>query len=55
MGSRTKKLIRSLEDLVKQEHLFTEEKLREMKTQLRVLKQQLVEIDLVQKKGFGKR
>tara|TARA_R100001460_G_scaffold83748_1_gene124668 strand:- start:375 stop:542 length:168 start_codon:yes stop_codon:yes gene_type:complete len=55
MVSRTKTLIRTLEDLVKQEHLFSEEKLREMKTQLRVLKQQIAEIDLAQKKGFGKR
>ena len=43
MTSRAKKLIKLLERLVKQDHLYTDEKIREMKSQLKELKEQLSE------------
>jgi hypothetical protein len=52
--SRARKLIKLLERLVKQEHLYTEEKIIEMKSQLRVLKEELAELEKKTSKGFGK-
>jgi len=54
MVSRSKKLIKLLERLIKQDHLYTEEKIIEMKVQLRELKEQLAEIEKKTSKGFGK-
>jgi len=54
MVSRSKKLIKLLERLIKQDHLYTEEKIIEMKSQLRELKEQLAEIERKTSKGFGK-
>ena len=53
MVSRSKKLIKLLERLIKQDHLYTEEKIIEMKAQLRELKEQLAEIEQKTSKGFG--
>ena len=55
MTSRAKKLIKLLERLVKQDHLYTDEKIREMKTQLRALKEELAELEAKTSKGFGKK
>ena len=52
--SRARKLVKLLERLVKQEHLYTEEKIIEMKSQLRVVKQELAELEKKTSKGFGK-
>jgi len=41
-----------LERLIKQEHLYTSEQLIKMKKQLRSLKEQLTELDELDKKGF---
>ena len=54
MTSRSKRLIKLLERLIKQEHLYTDDKIREMKVQLRELKEQLAEIEKKTSKGFGK-
>ena len=54
MTSRSKQLIKLLERLIKQDHLYTDEKIIEMKTQLRELKEQLAEIEKKTSKGFGK-
>jgi len=54
MTNRSKKLIKLLERLIKQDHLYTEEKIIEMKGQLRELKKQLAEIEKKTSKGFGK-
>ena len=54
MVSRSKKLIKLLERLIKQDHLYTDEKIIEMKVQLRELKEQLAEIEKKTSKGFGK-
>ena len=54
MVSRAKKLVKLLERLIKQDHLYTDDKIREMKAQLRELKEQLAEIEKKTSKGFGK-
>tara|TARA_B100001063_G_C16292718_1_gene324577 strand:+ start:329 stop:466 length:138 start_codon:yes stop_codon:yes gene_type:complete len=41
-----------LRRLVKQEHLYTEEKLIEMRKQLRVLEEELAELEKKVSKGF---
>ncbi len=55
MTSRARELIKLLERLVKQDHLYTEEKIIEMKQQLRTLKQELAELEAQTSKGFGKK
>ena len=55
MTNRAKKLVKLLERLVKQDHLYTEEKNIEMKQQLRTLKEQLSELETKTSKGFGKK
>ena len=52
--SRSKKLVKLLERLIKQDHLYTDEKLHEMKAQLRVVKEELAELEKKTSKGFGK-
>jgi hypothetical protein len=52
--SRTKKLVKLLERLVKQEHLYTTEKIIEMKAQLRLIKQEVADLEAKTSKGFGK-
>jgi hypothetical protein len=54
MTSRSKRLVKLLERLIKQDHLYTDDKIREMKVQLRELKEQLAEIEKKTSKGFGK-
>ena len=55
MTSRARELIKLLEKLVKQEHLYTDEKIIEMKQQLRALKEELAELEAQTSKGFGKK
>ena len=55
MTSRARELVKLLEKLVKQEHLYTEEKIIEMKQQLRTLKEELAELEAKTSKGFGKK
>jgi hypothetical protein len=52
--NRAKRLIKLLERLIKQDHLYTDDKIREMKAQLRVVKEELAEIEKKTSKGFGK-
>lgn len=54
MTTRAKKLVKLLEKLTKQEHLYSNEQLKEMKAQLRVVKQELAELEAKTSKGFGK-
>ena len=49
---RARKYMKLLRRLVKQEHLYTEEKLIVMKKQLRVLEQELAELEKKVSKGF---
>ena len=53
--SRAKKLVKLLERLVKQEHLYNTEKIIEMKAQLRVVKEEIAELEGKLSKGFGKK
>ena len=55
MTSRARELVKLLEKLVKQEHLYTEEKIIEMKRQLRAIKEELAELEAKTSKGFGKK
>ena len=55
MTSRAKELVKLLERMVKQEHLYSPEKLIEMKQQLRALKEQLADLEAKTSKGFGKK
>lgn len=52
--NRRNKLVKVLKRLLKQEHLFTPEKLREMKVQLRELENELSNLEKQTSKGFGK-
>ena len=52
--SRTKKLVKLLERLIKQEHLYDEERIKEMKIELRAIKEQIAEVEKQNSKGFGK-
>jgi hypothetical protein len=54
MTNRAKKLVKLLERLVKQDHLYTDEQLKQMKAQLRVVKQELADLETKTSKGFGK-
>lgn len=54
MSKRARELVKLLEKLTKQDHLYSEEKLIEMKKQLWVLKKELAEIESKTSKGFGK-
>ena len=54
MSKRGRELVRTLEKVIKQEHLYTDEELRDLKNQLKVLKEELANIDTELSKGFGK-
>ena len=51
--SRSKKLVKMLENLIKLDHLYSDDQLRKMKTQLRVVKEELAKIESINSKGFG--
>lgn len=53
--SRAKKLVKLLERLIVQEHLYSSQELIDLKKQLRVVKQELAEIEAKTSKGFGKK
>ena len=54
MSARAKKLIKMLERLIRQDHLYSNEQLKQMKSQLRVIKEELAELEAKTSKGFGK-
>ena len=47
-------MMKLLKRLIKQEHLYTDEQLVEMKGQLRILEEELADLDKKLSKGFGK-
>ena len=55
MTRRAKELVKLLEKLTKQDHLYSGEKIKEMKGQLRVVKEELAQIEAKYSKGFGKK
>ena len=52
--SRARKMLNLLKRLAKQDYLYTDEKLREIKSQIRVLEHELSEMEKKTFKGFGK-
>ena len=52
--SRAKRIIKMLERLLKKEHLYTDEQIKSMKAQLRVVKEELAQSRAENSKGFGK-
>ena len=55
MTNKAKELVKLLERLIKQDHLYSGEQLKEMKAQLRIVKEQLEQIEDQTSKGFGKK
>lgn len=51
---KAKELVKLLERLIKQDHLYSQENIKEMKSQLRAVKQQIADIEKENSKGFGK-
>ena len=51
--TRVKKIIKLLEKLIAQEHLYTDEQLKDMRKQLRVVEEEMNNLDSKLKKGFG--
>ncbi len=47
-------MLNLLKRLVKQEYLYTDEKIREVKSQIRILEEEISNIESKQSKGFGK-
>ena len=52
--NRAKRLIKMLQRLLNQEQLYTDEQLKSMKTQLKVIKEELAVAEAKNSKGFGK-
>ncbi len=52
--SRAKRLIKMLERLLKQDHLYSDDELRYMKKQLKIVKEELAATDAKNYKGFAK-
>jgi hypothetical protein len=52
--SRSKRLVKMLEGLLKQDHLYSDEELRYMKNQLKIVKEELSATNAKNYKGFGK-
>lgn len=55
MTKRAKELVKLLERLTKQDQLYSQERIREMKAQLRILKEEIAQIEQKNSKGFGKK
>tara|TARA_B100001778_G_scaffold17855_1_gene13439 strand:- start:452 stop:628 length:177 start_codon:yes stop_codon:yes gene_type:complete len=51
--TRAKRLVRLLKRLIAQEHLYTDEQLKGMKKQLRVVEEEMNNLNSQLKKGFG--
>ena len=52
-NARAKRLVKLLKKLIAQEHLYTNEQLKDMKKQLRVGEEEMNNLDSKLKKGFG--
>tara|TARA_B100000214_G_scaffold10442_1_gene7597 strand:- start:284 stop:457 length:174 start_codon:yes stop_codon:yes gene_type:complete len=52
--NRARKMLNLLKRLVKQDYLYTEEKLKEIKSQIKVLEHEISEMEKKTFKGFGK-
>ena len=52
--SRAKRLVKMLERLISKRYLYTDDEVKLMKNKLRVLKEELTNIENKLSKGFGK-
>ena len=52
--SRAKQMLTLLKRLVKNEYLYTEEKMREVKSQIKILEEEISAMEAKNSKGFGK-
>ena len=52
---KAKELVKLLERLIKQDHLYSEERIIEMKTALKEVKGKIAEMEKENFKGFGKK
>ena len=50
--SRARRLIKMLERMIKKDYLYSDEELKFMKSQLRVVKEELNAVDVKNSKGF---
>ena len=50
--SRSRRLIKMLERMIKKDYLYSDEELKFMKSQLRVVKEELNAVDAKNSKGF---
>ena len=50
--SRARRLVKILKRLIAQEHLYSDEQLKDMKKQLRVVQEEMDNLDSKLKKGF---
>ena len=50
--TRARRLVRILKRLIAQEHLYTDEQLKDMKKQLKVVQEEMDNLDSKLKKGF---
>ena len=53
--NRAKKLVKLLERMLKQDHLFSADQLVEIRGQLEVAKKEIAEYEMQTFKGFGKK
>ena len=51
--ARAKRLVKLLKRLIAQEHLYTDEQLKDMRKQLRVVEEEMNNLASKLKKGFG--
>ena len=51
---KAKELVKLLERLIEKDYLYSEDKIIEMKVQLRAVKKQIADIEKENYKGFGK-
>mgnify|MGYP001356298442 FL=1 len=52
--SRAKEMLTLLKRLVKNEYLYTEEKMREVRSQIKILEEEISAMEAKNSKGFGK-
>jgi len=51
---KAKELVKLLEKLIEKDYLYSEERIIEMKSQLREIRKQIADIEKENSKGFGK-
>ena len=51
--ARAKRLVKLLKRLIAQEYLYTDEQIKDMKKQVRVVEEEMNNLDSKLKKGFG--